>query len=79
MLFVPEMFHVKHFRDKQLKFTYKKMLTSPLGYYIIISVTAGVAQSVEQLTCNQQVGGSIPLASSSKIRRGSRVAKGSRL
>lgn len=28
---------------------------------------AGVAQLVEQLTCNQQVGGSIPFASSIKI------------
>ena len=26
-------------------------------------ITAGVAQSVEQLICNQHVGGSIPLAS----------------
>ena len=28
---------------------------------------AGVAQPVEQLTCNQQVGGSIPFASSSNL------------
>ena len=51
---------------------------------------AGVAQLVEQLTCNQPVGGSTPLASSkihcsisdeqkNKNRRGSRVAKGIRL
>lgn len=29
---------------------------------------AGVAQLVEQLTCNQQVGGPNPLAGSSKIK-----------
>src|SRR5207247_4932345 len=32
--------------------------------YSRIFVDAGVAQLVEQLTCNQQVGGSIPFASS---------------
>lgn len=31
-------------------------------------ITAGVAQSVEQLICNQWVGGSIPLASSNHLR-----------
>jgi hypothetical protein len=33
---------------------------------IVVSflLSAGVAQSVEQLICNQRVGGSIPLASS---------------
>ncbi len=36
-----------------------------------------MAQLVEQLTCNQQVVGSSPIASSKW--RGSRVAKGSRL
>ena len=41
---------------------------------------AVVAQLAEQLTCNQQVVGSIPIASSNnKIRRSSRVAKGGRL
>ena len=30
-------------------------------------IFAGVAQSVEQLTCNQQVGGSSPLASSMRV------------
>ena len=46
---------------------------------------AGVAQSVEQLICNQQVAGSSPIASSIPFRdnnfiwMGSRVAKGSRL
>lgn len=32
-------------------------------------MVAGVAQSVEQLTCNQQVGGSIPFASFSFMGR----------
>ena len=45
--------------------------------------TAGIAQLVEQLICNQQVGGSSPLASSmgkiSFVRGGSRVVKGIRL
>tara|TARA_B100000686_G_scaffold153850_2_gene161334 strand:+ start:5745 stop:5903 length:159 start_codon:yes stop_codon:yes gene_type:complete len=44
---------------------------------------AGVAQLVEQLICNQQVGGSSPLASSIEnlgfVRGGSRVVKGIRL
>ena len=40
-------------------------------------VFAGIAQSVEQLICNQPVGGSIPLASSifSNIQSGSIFAK----
>jgi hypothetical protein len=37
---------------------------------------AGVAQSVEQLICNQQVAGSSPIASSiGKVRRGTRVGQ----
>ena len=36
---------------------------------MLIEILAGVAQSVEQLTCNQQVGGSNPLAGSSFKRR----------
>ena len=45
---------------------------------------AGVAQPVEHLTCNQEVAGSSPTASSSQIdhtisRRDARAAKGSRL
>ena len=36
-------------------------------YHEVLSV-AGVAQMVERLTCNQQVGGSTPFASS--IRKG---------
>ena len=39
---------------------------------------AGVAQPVEQLICNQQVGGSNP-STSSKLWECSRVAKGGRL
>ena len=38
--------------------------------------SAGVAQSAEQLICNQQVAGSSPITSS---WRGSRAAKGGRL
>ena len=40
---------------------------------------AGVAQLVEQLICNQQVGGSSPSTSSNIIWGNSRVAKGDRL
>ena len=43
---------------------------------------AGIAQSVEQLICNQQVGGSSPSTSSIKsitMWGNSRVAKGDRL
>ena len=40
---------------------------------------AGVAQLVEQLICNQQVGGSNPSTSSNFIWESSRVAKGGRL
>ncbi len=40
---------------------------------------AGVAQLVEQLICNQQVGGSSPSTSSNRIWENSRVAKGGRL
>ena len=38
--------------------------------YINNFVSAGVAQSVEQLICNQRVGGSNPLASSNWRRAG---------
>ena len=63
---------------------YKKILTKKsrkgnIIYFIVILaifVFAGVAQSVEQLICNQPVAGSSPIASS---WRGSRVAKGNRL
>ena len=40
---------------------------------------AGVAQLVEQLICNQQVGGSSPSTSSNLIWKSSLAAKGSRL
>ncbi len=50
---------------------------------IILFRHAGVAQLVEQLTCNQQVGGSSPLAGSTKKQTytwwDGRVVKGSRL
>ena len=42
------------------------------------AILAGVAQSAEQLICNQQVDGSIPFTSSI-FWGGSRVAKGGRL
>ena len=45
------------------------MLTNPESFAIIVKPSdAGVAQSVEQLICNQQVGGSSP-STSSKIHR----------
>ena len=37
-----------------------------VDYYYLLG--AGVAQLVEQLICNQPVGGSTPLASSNKIK-----------
>ena len=46
--------------------TYSTVLTQK-NYLLLLKNTiicAGVAQQVEQLTCNQQVGGSIPSASS---------------
>ena len=58
------------------------MVKHTVEYHLSLA-SAGIAQQVEQLTCNQQVVGSSPIArspiASSKIRRGSRVAKGSRL
>ena len=53
------------------------MLKHNVEYHLSLA-SAGIAQQVEQLTCNQQVVGSSPIAGS-KIWRGSRVAKGSRL
>ena len=44
----------------------KKGLHSKLKIYKDFSSLAGVAQLVEQLTCNQQVAGSNPIASSRK-------------
>ena len=50
------------------------LLTNTAGFVIIIHAddtkSAGVAQPVEQLICNQQVGGSNPSTSSSVGRRG---------
>ena len=37
--------------------------------------SAGVAQLVEHLICNQRVGGSIPSASSTSVRQGSAAEK----
>ena len=37
--------------------------------FVLQKYSAGVAQLVEQLICNQPVGGSIPFASSKKARR----------
>ena len=44
-------------------------------YEYSIQICAGIAQLVEQLICNQQVGGSSPSASSI-LGRSARVAKG---
>ena len=52
------------------------MVKHNVEYHLSLA-SAGIAQQVEQLTCNQQVVGSSPIASS-KIWRGYRVAKGSR-
>ena len=53
----------KNFQRKE-----KFLLTNDFGFAIIIKPVknAGVAQSVEQLICNQQVGGSSPSTSSTK-------------
>ena len=51
----------QHYRvEKVLDKLHKDMYTNACE-------CAGVAQSVEQLTCNQQVGGSSPLASSMRV------------
>ena len=59
------------------------MLTKEKEFAIIIELEyAGIAQLVEQLICNQQVGGSSPSTSSTNfnfIWERSRVAKGDRL
>ena len=46
---------------------------------LVSANNAGVAQLVEQLICNQQVGGSSPSTSSNFIWGNSRAAKGGRL
>ena len=52
----------------------KNLLTSGLSFGIITiavdNLSAGVAQLVEQLICNQQVGGSNPSTSSKSIHGG---------
>ena len=66
---------------KKIKFFLKKVLTNRIECVIIYERQgdAGVAQLVEQLICNQQVGGSNPSTSSNLIWGISRVAKGDRL
>ena len=73
---------------KFFHFSQKNLLTNHhLSVNIIfavdeMSLRAGVAQLVEQLICNQQVGGSNPSTSSISykfIRRSTQVAKGDRL
>lgn len=54
-------FLVGYFFEKKLDKGMKSVYT--LFPVFIIEGYAGVAQLVEQLTCNQQVGGSIPLTS----------------
>ncbi len=49
---------------KKSQFFLKMILTNSFLFVIIISLRAGVAQLVEQLICNQQVGGSSPSTSS---------------
>ena len=67
---------------KKVKKIRKNVLTNESLFARINSavgnVLAGVAQPVEQLICNQQVGGSNP-STSSKLWECSRVAKGGRL
>ncbi len=48
-------------KNSDLKFSVV-LAFCPKLYYV--NQSAGVAQMVEQLTCNQQVGGSIPFAGS---------------
>ena len=70
---------------KNLKL-YKKSIDTAKQLWYIIQALAGVAQLVEQLICNQQVGGSSPSTSSIVSMHNqiyiwgiSRVAKGDRL
>ena len=69
------------FVDIQTFFPYYYKPLEPIILAKKFSVpSAGVAQLVEQLICNQQVVGSIPIASSVMVFwRGSRAAKGNRL
>ena len=58
--------------NKKMKRISEKQLTNKKLHGNILSVagTAGVAQLVEQLICNQQVGGSNPSTSSKKVHMG---------
>ena len=44
------------------------IFSSKISKIVLLSCIASVAQLVEQLICNQPVGGSTPLASSSLLR-----------
>ncbi len=68
------------FAGKMLDFSPAPCYNNKAGYgeYKPKPCDAGVAQLVEQLICNQQVGGSSP-STSFKIWESSRVAKGGRL
>ncbi len=48
-------------------------LVRNFGNIYIVRLSAGVAQQVEQLICNQPVGGSIPSASSTVTRHAHRL------
>ena len=54
------------FEKRKVDFCLKNNWIYCMNDRIVVSflLSAGVAQSVEQLICNQRVGGSIPLASS---------------
>ena len=68
----------------EFSYFFRIRLTNPPDSAIIMKLTAdsenlaGVAQLVEQLICNQQVGGSSP-STSFFMWESSRVAKGGRL
>jgi hypothetical protein len=68
--FHPALTLMREWNEKLFKKRFSKSLDTILFccYTIKVSGTktiyAGVAQQVEQLTCNQQVGGSIPSTSS---------------
>ena len=54
-----------HFQSADERFFPQAIdMTAFLGYIIIYIYSASVAQSVEHLTCNHEVRGSIPLAGS---------------
>ena len=57
----------------------KKKLVGAFDIIYIARLSAGVAQQVEQLICNQPVGGSIPSASSTMQRHAHRPSRPSAL